>query len=333
MPSKSSARKSGWKNIRDHGKLKRKTKLALIVLGLIVILLILSQLIQLGKNLFSPWKLGTQRNYSWNKEFNLNLVMKTNSISLVSYNPKEEKLLIIAVPNETYLKLPQGFGQWQLRAVYDLGGAKLLKETMADFFGIPVDGLLDITGSYSQKEASELINLLKESPFSGLGLLSNLKTDLTLWELISLKLSLSSVRFDKIKEIKLAELSTLERVKLLDGSEVFTTDPVKLDGILQDLVDSTIVEENKSIAIFNATSHPQLAQKASRLITNLGGNVIIVSNASIKLEKTKISGQPSATLERLKQIFDSSDTIGSKDLEVVPSRAQINVFLGEDYFK
>lgn len=343
MPQRSARvarHKDGWKDIQSKARIKKRTKLALLILALVGSLIIISWLVHFTKNLFSPWKLSTnqQRNYIWNGEFNINLLIRTNSVSLFSYNPKDRKVVIVNIPDETYLEVPSGFGKWQLRAIYDLGqsqkglgGDQLLKKTLIEFFAIPIDGFLDFGGSFKTKSASELLDSLKKNPFAGLTLLSNLQTDLTLWELIRLQAGISSVRFDKIRELNLTELNVLDKENLLDGTQVYISDPVKLDSVLSDLVDPAISLEHKTIAVLNATNRPQLAQKAARLITNLGGNVIITANAQKTLPKSRLIGEQSKTLQRLQQIFDLGDKINTKDEGLESFRAQINLLLGEDY--
>ena len=159
-------------------------------------------------------------------------------------------------------------------------------------------------------------------------LLSDLKTNLNLWELLRLDLKLSKVRFDKVTELNLDKLGVLDRGNLPDGTFVFTGDPVKLDSVLSDLADPKIASEHKTIAVLNGTGKGQLAVKWARLIRNLGGNVIITGNTE-ETKKTKVTGEKSATLKRLQQIFGSEDTKDSKGTS--SSRAQINLLLGEDY--
>ncbi|MDD5147222.1 MAG: LytR C-terminal domain-containing protein [Candidatus Daviesbacteria bacterium] len=329
-------RKKGWKDVQSRTKQNRRTKLAIFVLALVAGMLILSWAIQFTQRLFSP--LGTvnqQRNYVWNGEFNINLLVRTSHTALLSYNPKEEKITIIKAPDELFLDVPFGFGKWQLRAIYELGqtqkemgGDRLLKETLTSFFAVPIDGFLDFSSLQPSKSASEIVEILKKNPFSGLNLLSSLKTDLTVWELLRLKVSLSNVRFDKVKELDLISLGVLERENLPDGTGVLTTDPIKLDSVLSDFIDPAIVSEHKTIAVFNATDKVQLAGKWARLITNLGGNVIITNNARERLKKTAAQGEESLTLKRIRQIF--CDTINSSE-DVISSRAQIDLFIGEDY--
>ncbi|EKD84978.1 MAG: hypothetical protein ACD_38C00119G0004 [uncultured bacterium] len=345
MPAKSARAKSGrkkyWKDVQSKSKTKKRNKLALAVLGILVGILIIGWLINFTQSLFKPFNnAGSsagnyQKKYSWDGSFNINLVIRTKNISLLSYNPTKGSIIILNIPDETFLELPNGFGKWQLRAIYDfgqtqgLGGDKLLKESLSSFFAVPIDGFLDL--SASGVTSAEVIETLRKNPLSGYGLLSALKTDLTMWELLKFKMNISAVRFDKIKELNLDKLSVLQKDNLPDGSFVFISDPSILDSVLGDLVDPKIVSEHKTIAVLNATDKPQLAQKWARLITNLGGNVIITGNAPERLEKTQVFGEQSFTLKRLRQIFAPDDKISSSEGVMGSSRAQINVLIGEDY--
>lgn len=345
MPAKSistkgrSARHNSWKDVQSKARIKRRSKIAIGILAFIIGFLILSWAVEFSQNLFQPWNRSSiQRKYIWNGEFNINLLIRTSSVALLSYNPATERIILIDIPQETFLEVPFGFGMWQLRAVYglgeaqkDLGGNRLLVDTLTSFFAVPVDGFLDFS-AIPQKSPAEIVEVLRKDPVSGFNLLSNLKTDLTLWELLKLKLSLSSVRFDKIKQVNLLNLNVLDQEKLPDGTPVLTADVIRLDSVLSDLVDPVISAEHKTIAVFNATDHPQLAGKWARLITNLGGNVIITANAKTRLKTTQITGEQSLTLKRIRQIFGSGGKISSLDEDLTFSRAQINLFVGEDFF-
>lgn len=351
MPKKNI--KSSWRSAQSKTKNEQKTKLALAVLVLVAGLIIVSWSVRFAQSLFSPWKQisSIHRHYLWQGNFSINLILRTPAISIFSYNPKEEKVVIVNLPDETFLPLSRDFGSWQLRAVYGLGGAELLKDSLAAFLGIPIDGFLDLTALKSQKPALQIVENVRKNPVGGLDFASLMKTDLTAWELLKLKLGINGVRFDKVEDIDLVKYNVLDSSNLSDGTQIYTADPVKLDNILSKLADPTIVSEHKSIAVFNATDHPQLAQKWARLITNLGGNVIITSNAKKKLKNTQVAGEESQTLMRLRQVFDLSseneknsptvyldcqnnpkcDKIGPSDEDLASSRAQINLFLGEDY--
>lgn len=325
-----------WKEIQSKKQIAKKTKLALIILILVLGFLFFSKVLKFTQMLSSPWKgVSTKRSYSWNGDFNINILIHAKTISLLSFSPKKEQVVIVEIPNHTYLEVSSGFGKWMISSVYDLGqsqkelgGGILLKESLVDFFALPIDGFLDFGGQGVERQTTDIVSEIRQT-FPPPSLLAHLTTDLTPLELIRLKMGLSSVRFDKIKQIDLLKIGVMQDDKLADGEKIVIADPIKLDSLVSTLADPTIQSEHKTIAIFNSTNRPGLAQKAARLITNMGGDVIIISNSSHKLKTTSLVGEKSKTLERLRQIFGSNATIAEEDK--VSSRAQINLFLGEDY--
>jgi len=325
---------SGWKTAQAKKQASRKTRWALIAIGIILGLLIIGNTVKFIKTIFSPWQSSTtHRNYLWQGDFNVNLAVKAKNISLLSYSPQNQQITVLEIPQNSYLEVANGFGKWELRSVFDLGGDKLLKDTMVNLLGLPIDGYLRLTDKYSQLEIASLLEQLRKDPFVLISLLSYLKTDLTPFELIRLKLGLAGVRFDKIKQIDLEKTDLFQKDQLADGTQILTPDSVRLDSIVSQMAEPSLQSEHKTIAIFNSTSHPGLAQKAARVVANIGGDVIITSNGQNKFATTVVSGEKSKTLDRLKQIFGSSGTIDPNLEDLVSSRAQINIFLGEDYFK
>lgn len=338
MPVKSAHKKtSGWKDKQSRTLSYKRTKLAVIVLLLTAGIIFASWAVNFTKSLFVPNALSV-RSYRWDGEFNINLAVRGSAgIWVFSYNPKEEEITLLTIPDETFTEVPGGHGRWQMRAVYGLGGNQLLKETLTSFLAIPIDGFLDLTDT-PYPSADKFIEKLRENPLSGISMLSLLKTDLSLWELIKLKMAILGVRFDKIAGIDPLERKVLDKEKLPDGTEVYTADPVRIDSVLAAFQDPAVLAEHKSIAVFNAAETPLLAQYGARLINNLGGNVIITSNAKVKNSKTVVYGEKSQTIKRLRQIFEldcqikpKCDMISAPEEDLATSRAEINIFLGENY--
>lgn len=328
-----------WKTVQSKRKYNQKTKLAFLILAILVFILILSQVVNFSKTLFSPWKItNTQKNYTWDGQFNINLLFRSKGIALVSYNPTDQKIVIVDIPDQTYLEASEGFGSWQLGSLFDLGGDKLLKKTLTDFLGQPIDGFLDFSGPYSSKSTKEIVDIIRSSSIGSVNILTNLKTDLNLLELIRLKFALDAVRFDKLTEIDLLDLGVLEKKQLLDGTEILVADPNILDHALTTLSDPKIKNEHKTITMFNSTDKALLAQKWARLVSNMGGEVIITANAQTKLDKTIVIGENSVTLKRLQQIFnfhckkEDCDKIQKTDLDIAESRGQINIKLASDLY-
>lgn len=329
---------TGWKSIQTKKKVKEKTKLGLLVLGLIILSLLFAQIFSFTKTLFSPWKQqqAQKRNYTWDSQFNINLLFRSKRVSFISYNPTEQKISIVDIPDETYLEVSHGFGNWQLGSVFELGGDKLLKDTLIALLGQPIDGFLDFSGKFKNKSAAEIIDQIRRNPVGSINILPNLKTDLTLLELIRLNFAFSSVRFDKITQINLLEAGSLTEGHLLDGTPVLIPDLDKIDTALINLADPKIKNDHKFITIFNGTNTPLFAQKWARLITNMGGNVITTTNAGVKIDKTIVVGETSDTLKRLQQVFnfkckiEDCLKIQKTDEDLSKSRGQINVKLSSD---
>lgn len=331
MPSK-------WKLVQSRQKQKKRIKLALLTVAILGSLFLAGALVNLTKTLTSPWQLNTQKSYSWDGRYNLNVVLRGASVSLISFNPVQKKVIVIKLPPQTYLDVPGGFGKWQLRSVYDLGqsgssaGANLLERTLTSFLGVPVEGFIQLRGDFAEEGGEDFVRLIRQNPLNILLALKDTRSDLSPLELLRFNMALFQVRFDKVNSIDLGSSSVLNKSNLPDQTEVLIGDPVRIDSIAQNLADNGVLEEHKTVAVFNATERPLIAQKAARIVTNLGGNVIQISNASFKLDKTRVSGEPSQTLKRLTQIFGCCDKIDPQSLEGISSRAQINVILGEDFF-
>lgn len=336
-----------WKAVQSKNKMKSKTTLALKTLLLIFLILLLGFVVNIFKNLQEPLSYrGFNKEYTWQGEFKINLVFRGENISVLSFDPEERTIKVVNIADETYLQVPGGFGSWQLRSIFDLGeserqtGSKLLSLTISNFLAAPIDGFIELLGELREKSGYDLAQFLRSNPLNSLELLGNSKISLNPEEFARLVLGIYSVRFDKISEIDLKAAGLLEQKMLPDGSLGFIGDPVKIDGFAQSIfMDQKIRKEGKTIAIFNATQKSGVAQKASLLISHLGGNVIFTANAGTSdLNKSLIftkEQSKSQTYQRLGQIFAPSCLRKKCDIlndpDILNSRAEINIVLGLDF--
>ncbi len=334
-----SAHSHSWKTVEQSRKLQQKTKLAAVVLAVLIFSLFFSKLVIFIKNLEQPFsKEGSVKNYTWNNKSNINLIISGKTLAVLTYKPDRQEIFLIKIPSNSYLTLPQNLGNWPLSSVFDLGqsltppqGAYLLKVAISNLIGVPIDGFL---GSNS-KTPEELLANLRQNPIQMIFLLPSLKTDLSIPELVSLELGLSQVRFDKVQILDLQDLMQPE--ELPDGTKVLTGDPIKIDSLSDKLAEASFRKDSLAVAIYNGTSIVGLAQKAARVVTNLGGNVIITNNLEMRQAKSGVYANRvdekklklTATYARLVQIFGLRVTISPEEL--LSSRAQINVVLGEDF--
>lgn len=332
--------KGGFKKSQVSGKMSKQVRLGVMVLAFLVTLILVGKTIDFIGSLNRPYapddpKSTRVGNWNSNKE-SLNLLVKSKEVSLLSLNPGEDSLTIFKIPAEAYINVSFGFGNWPIRSIYNLGqgenppiGAKLLTTSIASAFGTPVDGYLSVQ---EEMEIDDLVGKMKQNPFTLWGILRQSRTDLSLREYWDFWSALRKVRADKVETIDLDESGSTVNKTLADGSKVYALDTYKLDVLIQKrLEDLNIREESLSIGIFNATSHSGLAEKASRLINNIGGRVVFTTNLDTPLQKSCIVGKFSYTTSRLSKIFSSTECAAGQ-LNLSPNTADVSIILGEDYF-
>lgn len=331
-----------WKTAQKKAKLQQKIRLAALILFLIITIILVGNFFRAVHTLFSPLSIQTKRSYNWDGSFNLNLVLTTKPLSVLSFNPIESKLSILEIPDDAYIEVPGGYGSWKVGAVYKLGeadkkGAALLKSSFENFLALPIDGVIETNGQWTV-DSGQLVMQLRGNPLNYFSLLSNLKTDLSPVELGKFILGVRGVRFDKIQTFNLEELGLLTADSLADGTNILKGDPAKIDALVtRYFTDNKVVEESATIAVLNSTQTSGLAARSAAIITHLGGNVIIQSSFDSSLNKSYVSENQKYpyTEKRLKQIFGSCENEQNCDKlkieQFAPelSRASINLILGQ----
>lgn len=330
--------KAKWKGYQKNKQSRHTLFFGIAILLLLVLLVLTGKMVDLIK---------TSLPNRWNGNSTINVVFQSARISVLSFNPLESSVTVLKVPDDTYIEVPFGFGRWPIRSIFDLGqaekppmGAKLLKSAVGNSFGIPVDGYINLGSNLQAEPLEKVIGQIRQNPFSIVGFIRESISDLNLWETAKLWWGVRGVRPDKVKFLDLGQSQITDWVLLPDGSRVLGIDQLKLDQYLQrEFKDSRLGEEGLSVGVFNGTDHPQLAEKASRLISNMGGRVIFTANLPRKAEQSLILGKSSYTKTRLGQVFaagcfqdSDSPSCSGVDPGLNNSRADINLILGEDYY-
>lgn len=361
--SKSSIPKDGRK-ADDLGKKKqavttvkqtKQLKLAFLALGVLILLLILARFVNflIGLNKPMSAELKTERKYSWDGRTSFNLaVAKINGdltqLAVLNYHPTDQKAVILNISEDTYFDLPKGYGEWKVGSIYKLGqeeqtpiGGELLKLSLSKLLGLPVDGII-IYKDKSNKSPEALVNGWRKNLLSMANFIYSSKTDLTPLEAFKLLKAVSEVRADKLISLDFERSSVTDSRLLADSSRVLGVNKVKLDTFIREnMSDGGMTSEGLSVAIYNATDHPGLAQDVARVITNLGGDVVITSTAREHESVTFVTVDPgvdknsSPTFKRITEVFAPQCLkidCKSADPKIVNSRAQINIVLGEDYY-
>lgn len=275
----------------------------------------------------------------WDGHDQFNLVINSQPIVIASFAPNKEKLLnLLIIPEKFNIDTIHGYGSYRIESIFDLGqldgqGEELFTGSIENYFGLPIDGYISEIniGDKVDKPENAKKYILKNLAilFKEKG-----KTNLNKWDLIRLWWFTRKIHQNKIKKVDLGQISGSLEIISADGTKVTKPDPEKIDKIVKELfIDQKIVEEDLSLSVLNGTSLPGLAQRAARLIDNIGGRVLEIGNLSDKKNKCEIKSKKtqlrSYTLQKLIKIFNCDWT--GEDLG--DHRTEVVLILGEEYWE
>jgi len=245
----------------------------------------------------------------WDGRSSMGVVYQVDSqISLVVVLPDYQRRIEFVIPGNTMVKVGFGFGEYQLKNVYELGrlegqGGKVLSRTVQDLMGVAVRGWL----------VDEVTNL-------------------TWWDRIRLWWYEQMV-MKKSTVVELRQQAAFRQEVLGDGVEVFRVSQKLLDELVNKLVfNEKLAKEGLSLAVLNAAGIEGVARDVARLLANLGGEVRLVSNLDNQ-EKSQIlvAGKDileSYTVKQLARILGIKE-VGLGD--VGEYRSEVVVVIGQGY--
>lgn len=169
---------------------------------------------------------------------------------------------------------------------------------------IPIDGFI----AYASLDLNQKINVLFAKAIFNY---NRLKTNLTIIDLFKIALFARSIPESSIN------------IKI-----VRDTNGLALDKVIGHLVgDAFIEKDNQTIQIINATVVSGLGNRLARLITNMGGDVIIVATENNLRKKSVISyiDKKTYTVERLQKVLGYEAV-----REANNAISDITIIIGED---
>lgn len=226
-------------------------------------------------------------NSSYNSEGRFNIALYNDSLRIASFAPEENEISILTVKSQRRLSASDA--------------ASMLK--------IPIDGFIDYNlsseGSLDEKLWNVLINY------------NSVKTNLTIIDIARLWL------FAKTAPSYLITSQTVSIPKDFSATEELATDKI----VNKIFSDSFIENEQLSIQITNSTGVSGLAQRLSRLISNIGGDVVLITTGDKESEVSEIlySQELSYTVYRLSKILG----INARKIESVEF-SDLIIIIGKD---
>ena len=310
--------------MRNKSSIRHKTQNTFLKKGFIAVAVIVLAVLSL--KLISVFK-----NSLWDGAERINFVINAQDVTLVSFEPVEKTLTFVEIPSNTLMEVTRGYGEYQLGAIEKLGELEkrkdLTRETLQENLALPVTGIIqNLTSQENKVNSRDNLNdiLIK-------GLTGKNKTNLSGWDMVRLWWQIKSVKEADVLIFNLEKRDLLTVKILADRTKVYTLDTPIFDLKMQNLMGIQVVkDENLTLEIFNATKTIGLAEKASRIFTNIGVRVVFLNNAEKEADKTIIKGnknlKKTKTVGIIKRLFNCEwqDTSESE-------RADLTLIIGNDY--
>lgn len=292
--------------------------------------------------LFSSLDLNERTNLLF---FNLDDQGLVNRLVIGSFNPEDKEITFTALNPETSVNLSFGQSRGKFSEAYFEGesdspsGIGVLTATVSDSLALPLDGYIYLKSFPLEKE--ELLNIKKQISglfnFWKIVRLQKLfayesRTSLSLVDLYSVYQKVSSVRGDKItyRELGVGMYEEVEE----KGLKYTAFQKEVLDNFIQRRFKNQSVEkEAAKVEVKNGTGRPGLASRASRIVGNLGIEVVAIDNA--ELENIRLTliidyAHKPKTAQKLASIFEG------EVIERPPEegrRGDIVVVIGFNYYE
>ncbi len=277
--------------------------------------------------LFSYYAFSSWNSRVWRDNARITIAVATENPTLYSYNPQNQSIYKISIPQNTQTEASGGYGVWLAGSLWGLGeqeglGGKIMKNSIQKSLGIPVDAWTDANGEV----------LLSGGKFGLLGAISqvfkmrSIRTDLTFFDKVNLLLSLGSVgRFSRT-DIDLGKRGVIWKAKLSDGLDGYEIVTDRTTVGLDLLRDDRVFVEMKTLKVSNASSRSGLASEVSRVASVLGVRVLDTgSTEDIYRGTCLVTGEgehlKSLAAKRIAQIYKCEKSIkklgGAANLEFV----------------
>jgi hypothetical protein len=258
--------------------------------------------------ILGSWLIKGVKASQWDGQGQFGWVIQSEEIRVKIIIPSQKKLVTLIIPNNTIVKVGFGFGEYRINKVYELGklanqAGKVLTRTIQEFLGVGIKGWQVGT-----------------------------KSNLSWWDRIRLKW-LETFAVNQTKVVELKGKPAWQAEKLSDGSLIYRVNQAWLDELVhQEIFDQEVSREGLTVAVLNASGVDGVANDISRLISNLGIEVRLVSNLATQDQSEVVISQKSQKETRtLKKIIDSLGIETIRVSDTLEQRSDVVVIIGRDY--
>lgn len=259
---------------------------------------------------------------------------QVTSANVMIFNNSTQITYIYNIPIDFELDVPGKFSYEPVANILSIGKSiskneneeyELLVSTLQKQFAFPIDRYLVVDSSIQQDIQGFLFEGNRDVKFDITllkSLSSNISTNISGKELYYIYTFLSQLPKDKFIQKQLTEANILDKSIL--------------DEELRDLtIDSNIAKEKLTIVVLNGSDKVGAANYTARVIENMGGRVVKVSNTQDEYQNSLIVTNDNTTLtfREIAKYFNVKNVV-SKDKSDIDDpellRADIIVILGVD---
>lgn len=265
--------------LKRNKKQKNKKQKA-VALKLALFLIIAITLLGL---FFEVWQ-NFNRSLWDDKETFYFLVGNQKNFLLIKADKQNQNAVLGQIPGNTVLNTAYGFGQvlsqniYKLAQVEQVSALKFLTDSFSLTFGLPVSGVVFFPG---QSE-----NQLHLEKALWLSLFGFGKTNMSRWDTARLAWFFSRLDSSGYTRLNFSDAQGLKKNIRPDGLEVIEIDQKVMDiWLSQKFVNQDLVNEPLTWEVINISDHQGLAGQLSRLLTNIGFQVVQLTRSQDQMEE------------------------------------------------
>ena len=160
------------------------------------------------------------------------------------------------------------------------------------------------------------------------------ETNLTWRDLLRVFSNLGKLKFNQTNLVNIEETVLFKEEKLVDGSEVSRLETLQIDDFSQRyFTDKSFLTNGLKISVFNATNYPGLSKSVSRLIRNIGGEIVSSKDANQASEDSVLyyadqEQKKDYSFKKICEIFKIEKVLFDSQIE-----GDMKVVLGRDFLK
>lgn len=266
------------------------------------------------------------------------LVLAADPMVVLSWERDSGRFILLSIPADTVIEAVHGYGKYSLGALWSLGKMHpnehdLLRLSMEQAFGLPIpwySGPSGKTIAPHEVSMSFVRQALGFSRFQQLGT-GSVQTNLPLPLYLRLWWALRFARADDVRILDLGAEDVVSPEVQPDGTFVNVLDIRRLDTALGDMFqEEAIRRQRTSVAVYNTTPQPLLAERVGRMLSHLGFFVVTVGNQLPTVDRCIATGKKSMldgdTAQLIIRLFECE-----KQYKEDTERADIVLLVGSRY--